>query len=405
MEEVQLKILVLATTFPRWNSDTTPAFVYELSIRLQQKGYQIIVLAPHHDGAKKFEIWDGMEIHRFRYFWPYKYQKVAYNGGIISNLGKSWIAWIQLPFFLICELFSTITIIHKEKIDLIHSHWIIPCGVCGAICKILFKVRHITTAHAGDVFTVKNSALKLLATFTMRNADIITANSRYTHQVLKFIDDDCSDKIAVVPMGVDLVRFQPSRSSNFKDLLNAEYIVLSVGRLVKKKGLDNLIRAMAIVTRAFPSVKLVIGGSGPEEANLRQLVKEQNLNKNIIFTGFISVEDLPTYYASADIFVLPSVETKSGDTEGLGVVLLEAMASGIAVIGSDIGGITDIISHGYNGLLAKPGDSDDIAEKIIELIADPQKRELIAFHGHNTVVDKFSWDSITEQFIGVFKRC
>lgn len=400
-----MDILVLATTFPRWKDDTTPAFVYELSVRLQQKGHKITVLAPHCDGSNKFENWNGMEIHRFRYFWPYKYQKVAYNGGIIPNLERSWIARIQLPFFLICGLVSTIVLIYKKKIDLVHSHWVVPCGVCGAICKFLFKTGHVTTAHAGDVFTIKNTALKIFGTFAMRNADIITANSGYTHKILESIDYDCSDKIIVVPMGVDPTRFQPSCPSNLKEQFNAEHIVFSVGRLVKKKGFDNLIRAMATVNRTFPSTKLVIGGSGPEEVNLRKLVREQNLDKSVIFTGFIPVEDLPKYYASADIFVLPSIETNSGDTEGLGVVLLEAMASGTVVIGSNIGGITDIISHGYNGFLTKPGNPDDIAEKIIDLLRSPKRRKTIAFNGYNTAINKFSWDNITDQFIEIFQKC
>src|SRR3989338_9135663 len=97
------KILVTATTFPRWKNDTEPAFVYELSRRLAKKGHDITVLAPHHKGAKKFEIMDGMKVYRFQYFWPSSLEKLCYDGGILPNLRKYIIAKIEVPFLLLTE--------------------------------------------------------------------------------------------------------------------------------------------------------------------------------------------------------------------------------------------------------------------------------------------------------------
>lgn len=399
-----MKVLVLTTTFPRWVGDATPAFVYELSTRLKQKGYEMVVLAPHHGGSAKFEIWDGMKIYRYPYFWPYKYQKLAYDGGIISNLEKSWLARVQLPIFLIAGLISSIRIVRRENINLIHSHWIVPCGVYGAVCRLLYNVKHVTTAHAGDVFTIKDSALKFFVSIAMRRAERITANSQYTWTILTSIDAHISKKTLIIPMGVDTARFKPNNFIDLKKEHDAEFIILSIGRLVKKKGIDNLIKAMALITEIFPSAVLLIGGSGPERQYLEELVRELKLENNVRFLGFIPSTDLSKFFPSADIFVLPSIETKKGDTEGLGVVLLEAMACKTAVIGSNIGGITDIIIDGVNGSLSNPGDPEDLAEKIIKLLRDEDLREQFSTEGKRTVDENFSWDVVIEKFSRLYEK-
>ena len=109
-----MKILVLTTTFPRWKNDTTPAFVYELSKRIQEKDKKIIVLAPHHKSSKKFEIMDGMKIYRFPYFFPLKFQKLIYEGGILPNLKRSNLAKIQIPLLFITEMYYAFKIIKNE---------------------------------------------------------------------------------------------------------------------------------------------------------------------------------------------------------------------------------------------------------------------------------------------------
>src|SRR3989344_4666043 len=150
------KVLIIASTFPRWKNDAEPNFVYTLSSLLAKKGYEVIVLAPHYYGAKKFEIIGDLKVYRFPYFYPLRFQKLCYEGGILENLKKSFLAKIQIPSLLICEFFYTIKIIKKEKIDFIHAHWILPQGFIAAIVKNLYKIPFIATAHAGDVFPLKN---------------------------------------------------------------------------------------------------------------------------------------------------------------------------------------------------------------------------------------------------------
>lgn len=401
---IKIKVLVLATTFPRWQNDTTPAFVYELSKRLLECGFEIIVLAPHYHGAKKFEIMDGMKVYRFPYFWPAKYQRLVYDGGILPNIKRSHLAKIQVPLLVLSELYYTFKIIRKEKIDVIHSHWIIPSGLIGVIAKKIFKIPHITSAHAGDVFTIRKSKiLGIIGSFVLKNSDEITANSEYTKNVIIAIENKLKCNVEIIPMGVDTSRFNPDKASDFKKFFGAEYLILSVGRLVDKKGIKYLIMAMVDVIKNFPHAKLIIGGSGPEKDKLEKLSENLGIKDNVIFMGYIENSDLPKYYASSDLFVLPSIETKGGDTEGLGVVLLEAMACGIPVIGSNIGGITDIIKDGGTGFLAQPENPDDIAEKIIELLSNGMARQRLSENGLIITQKQFSWDVVTKQFSNIYE--
>ena len=402
---IKIKVLVLATTFPRWQNDTTPAFVYELSKRLQANRFEIIVLAPHYHGAKKFEIMDGMKVYRFPYFWPAKYQRLVYDGGILPNIKRSHLAKIQVPLLVLSELYYTFKIIRKEKIDVIHSHWIIPSGFIGGIARKIFKIPHITTAHAGDVFTIRKfKILGIIGSFILKNSDEITANSEYTKNVIIAIENKLKCNVEIIPMGVDISRFNPDKASDLKNVFDAEYLILSVGRLVDKKGIKYLIMAMVDVIKEFPHAKLIIGGSGPEKDKLEKLSEDIGVKDNVIFMGYIENSDLPKYYASSDIFVLPSIETKGGDTEGLGVVLLEAMACGTPVIGSNIGGITDIIKDGETGFLAQPENPKDIADIIIDLLSKENTRQIVSENGLIIVQKKFSWDVVTKQFSNIYER-
>lgn len=399
----KMKILVLTTTFPRWINDSTPTFVYDLSKRLQENGVEIVILAPHHEGAKKYEILDGIKIYRFPYFYPAKYQGLVYDGGILSNLKRSHLAKIQIPLLFLSELFYSLKIIRKEKIDLIHSHWIVPSGLIGVICKKLFKIRHITTAHAGDVFTIKNSKyFTKISSFILRNSDKITANSIYTKDAILSIENKIKNNVEIIPMGVDMSIFNPKwRDRDFKINFGAKYIIFSVGRLVDKKGIKYLISAMKYITKEFSDTKLIIGGSGPNRKYLEILTKKLGLNDKIIFTGYIKNSELPFYFASSDVFVLPSIVTREGDTEGLGIVLLEAMASGTPVIGSNVGGIRDIIEDNKTGFLTKPRNPEDIANKIVKLLQDEKIRHFFSMEGLKLIEDKFSWEIVTNMFLKV----
>ena len=158
------------------------------------------------------------------------------------------------------------------------------------------------------------------------------------------------------------------------------------------------------MTKRFPETILLIAGDGPEKNKIKKQISELDINKNVIFAGKISNKDLPPYYATADVFVGPSIITKKGDTEGLGVVFLEALASGTCVIGSNVGGIPDIIKNNKTGLLVKEKNSKELGEAIIKVLSDAKLRFKLAKQGHNYVKDRFSWKNVSKKFNGIIRE-
>lgn len=400
-QSMKRRILVLATTFPRWEGDTEPGFVHELSRRLNSR-FEVIVLAPHHKNAKRFELMHGLKVHRFRYFFPYKLERLCYQGGIHQNMKSMPLVRFLIPFFFVSELLNTLLLIRKYRINLMHAHWILPQGLIAAIIKKLFGVPYIVTAHAGDIFPLKSKYLKFLAKLVLENADFCTTNSTYTRNSVKRISK--IKNIDIVPMGVDLAAFGRSRKNTKKELKISGKMILAVGRLAEKKGMAYLIMAMPNVLRKFPGSKLVIVGDGSEKQPLLDKARELSLQDSIIFVGNVKNERLPDYYSSADVFVGPSIITKSGDTEGLGVVFLESLASGTPVIGSNVGGIPDIIKNGKTGLLVPEKKPDEISNAIIKILSDRKLSGKLAANGQKHVKTNYSWETVSEGFIKIMQK-
>lgn len=374
-----MKIVLITTTFPRWKDDIVPLFVYDLSKRLREEGFEIIVLAPHHNGAKKIEIMDGLKVYRFPYFYPYSFQKLAYGGGILYNLKRCYLAKIEAPLFFLSELFSTIKIIRKEKIDVIHSHWLVPQGFVGAIIKKINKIPHIATVHAADVFGLERLPFKQkIANFIVKNSDkIIVVSSYIGEKLLGLISPelkiDIEKKMLILPMGVDIQSFQ---NTNDKTKLLSEYNIKSkfnllfLGRLAEKKGISYSIKAMPKIVSKAKDVNYLICGDGHLREELEQLVKKMNLEDYIRFTGFVSNKEKIDYLTLADILIVPSIVVQSGETEGLPVVILEGLAAGKPIIASNVSGVKDVIRDGWNGFLVEQKNPEQIAEKVLELLGN-----------------------------------
>jgi phosphatidylinositol alpha-1,6-mannosyltransferase len=393
-----MKVLVLATTFPRWSGDTEPAFVHDLCRGLAESGHELLALVPHAPGAKLRETMNGIEVRRFRYFLPTRLQRLCYEGGALPNLRRSWLARLQLPAFLAAQAFAFVRAVLTHRPALVHCHWIVPQGFLGAVLKPLFRYRLVLTAHAGDVFTMRNPLLKRFGKLALRGADAATVNSNATIEALLRVERP--KRVRLVPMGVDLRHFgmgQIGTAIRDRFALSGP-VVLGVGRFAEKKGFKYLIRAVPLVRQRFPSAELLLVGFGPLERDLRAETLQSGVAGAVHFVGRITHQDLPQYYAAADVFVLPSVVTRSGDTEGLGVVLLEAMAQGIPVVACDVGGIPDIVKHGETGLLARQRDPDDLAAKIVRVLDDPSLRERLVRCGRAHVRSSFSWERITRRF-------
>lgn len=397
------KLLVVASTFPRWKNDTNPPFVYELSKRLTDK-FDVHVLAPYSKGSKRYEVSDGMKISRFKY-WFDKEGNLA-DGAILPSLKKNKFLWLQVPFFVLSEFVNMVKICRKEKIDVIHAHWILPQGFLAVLYKRLFnkKIKVVITTHGGDIFGAKFA--NLIKKWVINNCSVLTVVSNAIKKEVAKLGIKKDIPVEVISMGVDLSKFNPS---NYSESIKKKYSIkgpflLFVGRLSEKKGVKYLIEAMPKVVEKFPEARLLIIGDGEEKDNLTEQAKETGLLGNhIIFTGAIHNSDLPKYYATADVFVGPSVVAKGGDTEGFGLVFVEAIGSGCIAIASDAPAISDIIINGKTGFVVKQKYSEGISNKVIELLENKNLYETIKKEGREYVLKKFDWKVIAKRYYGVLR--
>jgi L-malate glycosyltransferase len=393
------KVLVIATTFPRWSGDTTPRFVYDLSDRIAFE-YNITVLAPHHANAKKSERMGNLEVRRFAYFKPERLQKLCYGGGIIPNMKQSFLARLQMPLLILSEFFSAYRIIRKESIGMVHAHWILPQGVVGVFLKKFCGVKLLVSVHGSDLFPLKNSFFIKLQELVVKNADFITVNSNATRNELVRRFPDFADKIKVIPMGVDTSVFRKSSIQKPKKY-GKNKILLFVGRLSDQKGVQYLIDAMQDISRYDKKIKLLIIGEGPYKKDLEQRAESRGVSDNIEFLGSLPTKEVAKYHNISDIFILPSLSNKTG-TEALGLSLLEAMSSGCAVIGTDVGGIPFIIKDGDNGLLVKQKDATALSHAIITLLKDKNKAQELGKNAAIFIRKNYSWEKISGDFIAIY---
>src|SRR2546429_4998362 len=178
--------------------------------------------------------------------------------------------------------------------------------------------------------------------------------------------------------------------------------VLFLGRLVERKGVSHLVDAVSLLPLAGVDVRLVIVGDGPERARIEARIREKRLDGRVAVRGKVSDAELQAAYAAADAFVLPAVVDRRGDTEGLGVVLLEAMNHRVPVIASAIGGITDIVEDGVSGLLVPPGDATALAAALGRLARAPDLAAGLGEAGYRRLRERFSWDAITRRSLEVY---
>jgi len=402
-----MKVLVTASTFPRWKNDSTPSFVLDLCKNLKKEGIDIIALAPHYPGAKFEEVLEGVKVYRFPYLWPYKYQKVCYDGGILPNLKRSHLAKFQLPLFFFFELYYTLKLILTEKVDCVNSHWVIPQGLVGALSGKLLGVKHLPTIHAADLFSLEKMPFKNnIASFIFKNSTaVVVVSSQLKERFSNLLSGQkAKSKIHVIPMGIDTEVFKPKknvRQLKSKYGITSKFVALAIGRFVEKKGFEYAIRAMKLVTAKTKNISLILIGDGPLRKQLENLVSELDLKDYVKFVGWADKNTLVDYYSLADVVLVPSIVTDSGDTEGMPVVVLEALAMGKPIIASNVGGISDFIESGKNGFLVAQKNSNQIVDKL-QILTNDKKLSILFFR--NSIRMQKSWQDVTKKYVSLIKR-
>jgi phosphatidyl-myo-inositol dimannoside synthase len=391
-ERLKPRVLMLTSTLPRWEGDSEPRFVLDLARHLGDE-FDIELLAPHAPGAARSESLEGVRVTRFRYWIP-RWQSVAYEGGISWRLKENPLRLLQVPFFLFSLGWHILRRMGRApRITLIHAHWIIPQGLVAVLARVLgrHEVPLVCTSHGGDLFGLRGSLWTAIKRWVLQRCDLVTVVSNAMAARVREIARDV--KPAVIPMGTDLTGLftppvQPRRLPMKR--------LIFVGRLVEKKGVKYLLEAMSSVRMQHPDIRLSIIGHGPLRDSLETDVEKLGLREQVSFLGPVPHAQLPAHYQNADVAVFPFVESESGDQEGFGLVMVEAMGCECAVIASDLPAVRDALQNGKTGIAVPPRDVAALAHSIGFLITNPAVAQTLARQGRELAVSRFDWSIIRE---------
>ena len=396
-------VLIVTSSYPKHEGEPSGIFLHHLSRQLVAVGWRVLILAPNFPGGRPIQMLDGVEIRRFNYFLPQR-QALCYRSGMLPNLKQSVLLWFQVPFYLASLFGSVLQTVRKESIDIINAHWVVPQGIVTRLVQSFLPVPVVLTVHGGDIFAFQGRVGRLLKRLALRGADACTANSAFTRgQLLQLCP---SAEVSIVPMGVDVTEFEPKqRNVDVRRKLGVDAeMILFVGRLVEKKGVHNLLSAMQQVLRKSPQATLVLVGDGTQRQELERMAERLEIAGSVRFLGKLPHEHLPEYYAAADLFVGPSVVDRSGDTEGLGVVFIEAASAGLAIVGTSVGGISDVLIPEVTGIAVEPDQPEALANAIERLLGDEPLRRRLGEAARQHALRRFSWSQVAERFSDVFRR-
>jgi len=228
---------------------------------------------------------------------------------------------------------------------------------------------------------------------TLLRATHVFANSRHTAgQACTLLPNACLP-VSVIGCGVPLDSIRPIPPAR-PDSDATGPVLLSVARLVRRKGIDTTLRAVNLLADRYPGLRYVVVGDGPDRAELEALARALALNDRVEFTGYVDDTRKHELYAASDLFVMPSRPGAAGECEGFGISLLEANAHGLAVVGSRVGGIPDAVANGENGILVEPNDIAALAAALAQLLDDPAARRRMAVAGQTRIREKYNWEMI-----------
>lgn len=325
------------------------------------------------------------------------FEKIG-NVNVYRTSGLLGLFSFLLPknFLPILIFLKALELIYKNgPYSIIHAYQASQAAGGGCLLKCVYpRTPFLLTVQEGKDLSQQPWLTRLFRWFIFKKVDAATAISGYLAEYIK--SQNQKIPVKVIPNGVDLNKFQVK---NEKLKIN-EKIIITVSRLVKKNGVGDLIDAFYLLNSRFqiPSSKLLIVGDGPLKESLKLKVESLKLEDKVDFIGEILNEELLKYLERADVFVRPSL------SEGLGTAFLEAMAAGVPIIGTPVGGIQDFLKDGETGLFCKVGDPTDIADKIIVIFSDDELKNRLVVNARKLVEEKYSWDEIAAEFDKLYQK-
>jgi phosphatidylinositol alpha-1,6-mannosyltransferase len=277
-----------------------------------------------------------------------------------------------------------------------------PLGLMAPALRRAGAQRLVATTHGHEAGWAQLPAARQLLRRIGDSVDTVTYLGEYTRsRIAPALTPAAAARMTQLPPGVDEKTFHPGSGGaevRARLGLTDRPVVVCVSRLVPRKGQDTLIRAMPRVLAAHPDAVLLIVGGGPYARALRRLARETGVADSVRFTGPVPWEELPAHYGAGDVFAMPCRTRRGGlDVEGLGIVYLEASATGLPVVAGDSGGAPDAVLDGETGWVVRGGEPEEAADRLNALLADEDLRRRMGERGRRWVEERWRWDLLAER--------
>jgi glycosyltransferase involved in cell wall biosynthesis len=383
-----MRVFHLTSSFPLHPASISGIFIYRLVCHFPPE-IRPVVLTPDSRTPKR-PLPGNYSLRTFRYG-PKQWQILAHEpGGLPAAMRRARGAVFLFPPFLLSMLWHTVFLARNS--DLVHAHWTVNGAIAG-IAGRLTGTPVITTLRGEDVNQGRSTRLnRLLLSLCLRFSERIVTVSSSMYDNLRTWFPAYASQISFIPNGVDDALFSIPRRCNTRGTT-----ILVLGSLIPVKGVELVIQALS-ARNSTAEWKLLIAGTGPEEDRLRAMVRGEGLGEKVEFMGQVAPDRVAALLAETDILVQASYR------EGRPNAVLEAMAAGVPVIGSDIDGIHELIDHNRNGLLFPAGNAAVLADRLQALLGSPALRKRLGTAGRQTLVEwKLTWSACAASYMEIYQ--
>jgi glycosyltransferase involved in cell wall biosynthesis len=400
-----MHIGVLTHNYPRFVGDFSGTFVEALCQEFAMQGQQVTVWAPH-DAAYTRPQQRPVRLQLYRYAWPPALQQLGYMRSMQGDLALRLNSYLLSPGLFAAGITKVLREARRTRPDVLHAHWILPNGFIGAVASRLLGIPLVVSVPGSDAQVAgKNPLFRSMARFTFDQAGLLTANSESLRDAVVALGAEPA-KFDMIIYGTDPNVLRPQMAGVAKRRAELAIptdatVLLCVGRMVYKKGFDDLIRALAISPLKESNVVAVMIGQGDQWVEWQALGRQLGVAEKVRWLGNVPKDRIVVDYNLADVLVMPSV---SKPADGLNVCVLDAMSCGKPVVASTVAGNALAVAEGVTGFLVPEQAPAELAVALARLVDDPALRRRMGAAGRARIEQELGWPHLARRYLVHFAR-
>jgi glycosyltransferase involved in cell wall biosynthesis len=407
MTERAKPVAMITSSYPRFPGDGIGSFIEPIAHGVADRGWDVHVVAPWHPKLRRPAREGRVHFHFYRYAPTPGLHVFGYAAALKADVSLRSTAYLAAPWAAGMGCLTLRRVVRVSHASLVHAHWVVPGGFIAALSRT--KLPLVISLHGSDVFLAESNPLvRLAARFAFRRAAAVTACSDDLRRRAVRLGAR-EETTTVVPYGVDTSRFKPDEQARQRlrhshGLGPDDQVVVAAGRLVRKKGFEFLIDAVATLADRYPRLTLVVVGDGDLKDELRQRADRRQISDRMRLLGAVPQDEVANWLSAADVVVVPSVHDAAGNVDGLPNVLLEALSSGTPVVTTPAGGIGSVAVDGKTARVVPERDGAAIGVVIDQILQDPKLASSLGRAARAAMDRSHSWASVADRFENVYHQ-